>query len=73
MSHNVIISGTARMALLLAIGALGGCVGAWMVPAGTTNVQEINGQRADVPQHDLAGDGSGLLRNGLTPQPQEFD
>jgi hypothetical protein len=73
MSHALMVSGPARAALLLAIGALCGCAGAWMVPAGTTNVQEINGQRVDVPQQDLAGDGSGLLRNGLSPQPQEFN
>ena len=40
-------------------------------PAAATSVHHFNGQRDDVPQHDLATDGSGLLRNGLTPQPLE--
>lgn len=40
-------------------------------PAGATSVHDFNGQRDGVPQHDLATDRSGLLRNGLKPQPLE--
>lgn len=40
-------------------------------PPSATSVHHFNGQRVDVPQHDLAADGSGLLRNGLTPEPLE--
>jgi hypothetical protein len=73
MPPPVIVSHIMRTALLLALGAQGGCAGAWMTQHLPTTVQDIDGQRVDVPQRDLASDGSGLLRNGLTPQPQEFN
>lgn len=69
-----IVPGFASLAsLLLAAATLGGCIAFWPPQPVQTSVQEINGQRADVPQHDLAPDGSGLLRNGLVPQPQQFN
>ena len=67
------VSRLAPVALLLAPAALGGCTEAWVTRPVRTSVHELNGQRVDVPQHDLAPDGSGLLRNGVTPQPQQFD
>jgi len=54
-------------ALVLSTAALAGCAAA----GGGTDVQFVEGERVDVPGHLLAPDG--VLRNGVMPQPQQFD
>lgn len=63
----------AKVLLLLALAPLAtACASTQPTrPISLTSVHHYDGQRVDVPSHDLAGDGSGLLRSGLMPEPLE--
>lgn len=61
-------------ALAVAATALSGCN---RDLESSTDVQDCNGSRYIVPSNRITGNGEGggscVLRNGVMPQPQEFD